>query len=450
MPIDQLKRYLPTSLILEGLVLLGVAPWLLFPSQLPILTFFALGVTALLWLWPLLRRKKPFPHTPFNIAILFFEATILVGIIVTADPVATLPKATGVILGLTAWRFVVRTVRDKSTLYTMTAAFFAVGLGFIFWGTLGADWRVKAPFLEPILSILPSRLVLPPEAPAVGVHTNQLAGLLMFYLPIALSLAIGWRSDRLQKSALVILSFIAAAIGSLLILTQSRSGWIGGLFGIAAALLLWVLVLRPSRKRTAIVLSLGMMVLICLIILVSIGPDRMQNIWEDPTQETAVGSLGTINFRIEVWKWALNAIEDFPFTGTGLGTFRHVVLRLYPIFLPPGYDIAHAHNIFLQIALDTGLPGLVSYLSILMIAFAAGWRSARRNSAVQSLAIGLLASLVSLHVYGLTDTLALGSKPGLIIWMSFGLLAAMERLSRPEFSELDLVDPVLDNSTERR
>jgi putative inorganic carbon (HCO3(-)) transporter len=124
------------------------------------------------------------------------------------------------------------------------------------------------------------------------------------------------------------------------------------------------------------------------------------------------------------------AIQDFPFTGVGLGTFRRVVGLLYPLFtISPDIDIAHAHNIFLQVALDVGVPGLIAYLALLWVAGAVAWHVARGGPPLlQALAIGLLAALVSLHLYGLTDALALGSKPGLAFWMILGLLAALPRV----------------------
>ena len=55
----------------------------------------------------------------------------------------------------------------------------------------------------------------------------------------------------------------------------------------------------------------------------------------------------SLDSRVEIWSRALYALQDFPFTGVGLGTFRRVVNLLYPLFLvPPDVDIAHAHNIF--------------------------------------------------------------------------------------------------------
>jgi putative inorganic carbon (HCO3(-)) transporter len=336
----------------------------------------------------------------------------------------------------------VLTARDKPTLSAATGLFLLVGLGFIVFGILGTDWRVKAPVLKPILNLIPSRLIEIPEAPIAGVTPNQFAGVLLFYLPIVLSLAIGWRPMRQSKIVLFLLISSAAIIGGWLVLTQSRAGWIGGLLGITAVLLLWWLLTRPSKRRKVILLTLALLVFFTAISLVAIGSERMGYIWDEPLQTSIIGSLGTINFRFEVWRWALAAIQDFPFTGTGLGTYRHVVLRLYPIDIDPGYDIAHAHNIFLQVGLDAGIPGLISYISMLIIAFSTGWRAAKADAVVRSLAIGLLAALIALHVYGMADTLALGSKPGLIFWMALGLLGAMYRISLSEGIEQETSDPV--------
>ncbi len=135
--------------------------------------------------------------------------------------------------------------------------------------------------------------------------------------------------------------------------------------------------------------------------------------------------MTTLNYRKELWPWAVAAIGDFPFTGVGLGTFRQVAFRLYPLSLSPTYDIAHAHNIFLQTALDVGLPGLVIYSAMLLIAAVVGWRVARRHAGYRSICLGLLAGLAALHIYGLADALALGSTPAVVFWLALGLLAAM-------------------------
>ena len=112
---------------------------------------------------------------------------------------------------------------------------------------------------------------------------------------------------------------------------------------------------------------------------------------------------------------------------------------LYPLFtISPDTDIAHAHNMLLQVAVDVGLPGLIAYLALLELAAAVAWSAARRSSgAACSLSLGLFAGLIALHIYGLTDALALGSKPGLVFWMALGLIAALPRVTQAAASSAE-------------
>ena len=62
-----------------------------------------------------------------------------------------------------------------------------------------------------------------------------------------------------------------------------------------------------------------------------------------------------------------------------------------------------------------------------MVAAVAGWRVARRDVGLRAAALGVLAGLAAVHVFGLADALALGSKPGIVFWLALGVLAAMNR-----------------------
>jgi len=158
--------------------------------------------------------------------------------------------------------------------------------------------------------------------------------------------------------------------------------------------------------------------------------------------DVAGGTAGEISFsgRPEIWSRAIYAIQDFSFTGTGLGTFRRVVNLLYPLFtISPDTDIAHAHNMFLQVAVDVGLPGLIAYLALLELAGVVAWGAARRGSgAVRGLGLGLFAGLIASHIYGLTDAIALGSKPGLVFWMALGLIAVLPRVTEAAVNPVEL------------
>ncbi len=444
------KRILSVLGYLLGLEWLGVgiaAPFLLFPTVRPCWTAAVLAMLATWWLLRWAVRGEPWPRTPFNVALLVLLLTIPPGIRASIAPELTLPKAAGLILGLAVFRAIAFSVQNPSHLRFVLVLFILLGFAILVVGILGAEWRTKVSALEPVIPHIP-RLIGPlPELRAEAVHPNQLAGVLSLYIPLLVSLLFRPRGPHHRAKILserIGLSLFCLLWMSTLVLTQSRSGWMGGLVGLITLPALWGSTMpRPSARW------MGWGVFIIMVVtsigaLFAVGPERLRTMWEEPSVQTAIGPLNTLAFRQEVWRWALVTIGDFPLTGCGLGTFRDVARVLYPMDpsrVPPGYDIAHAHNIFLQTALDLGIPGLVAYLAILGVALAMCWRVAltlgrgkppeAAGVGVRALALGLAAGLIALHVYGMTDALALGSKPGVVFWYALGLVAALGQMGHP-------------------
>ncbi|MEW5988449.1 MAG: O-antigen ligase family protein [Chloroflexota bacterium] len=420
---SRVSRFTPHWL-LEGLVLLLAAPFLLFPTLSTAATALALVLVALSWLVAWRLTGRPWPLTPLNGAMLVWGVMLGVGMVVSADPDLTLPKATGLILGLATWRYLAVWGRSGRGVRLAVAGFALLGVGMALVGLLSADWRLKAPFLETLIGQLPPPVLVLREAPAAGIQPNQLAGTVVVYAPL---LAAGLlRRRRLER--LVLALALLLTLG-LLLLTQSRSAWLGTAAGLLALLALWGTVIPPSCTRRVIGLGLAVAAGLAALALWLVGWEGLQAFWVEPPSATFIGALTTLNFRQEVWRWAITAIGDFPLTGCGLGAFRAVLPRLYPTTIGLGYDVAHAHNVFLQVALDVGLPGLVGYVAILVTAGVIGWQVARRDVEWRPLALGLLAGLVALHTFGLTDALAPGSKTGLVFWAALGLLTALAELS---------------------
>lgn len=414
------RRYL----WLEGGVLLLAAPFLLAPDLFPVATAGALLALGIVWLFSVYVR--PFPPTPFNLLLALWGIAIIIGILVSADPLETLPKATGLLLGLGAWRLIVLATGSPRSLYIFLGLTLLIAIGFSFIGVFGLKEFPKIPALSQLNPFRPGTL---PGLDGLVVHPNQLAGLITLFLPLLVSLLFASPAEFAARPRR--LALLAATLWTvwILLLTQSRGGWIAALAGLVVLSVLWALALPKSRIRSALRLALVGLAAAAILLIFWIGPETIWGLWANPPQETAVGTLMTLNFRKELWPWALTAISDFPLTGVGLGAFRLVAFRLYPLPLSPQFDIGHAHNVFLQAALDTGLPGLVVYIAILLVAGVAGWKVARISSDYRALSLGILAGLIAHHVYGLADTLALGSKPGLVFWLLLGLLAAALRLT---------------------
>ncbi|MCP4418993.1 MAG: O-antigen ligase family protein [Chloroflexi bacterium] len=149
--------------------------------------------------------------------------------------------------------------------------------------------------------------------------------------------------------------------------------------------------------------------------------------------------------RAGIWSRAIFALQDFPITGLGLNNFRHVVHISYPLFdIAPSTDIAHAHNHLLQAGLDLGLPGLVAYLAIWFIAAGMLWSSWLQSSSVilHALALGCGAGLLAHFIYGITDVVALGSRPGFLFWFLLGIVMGLwhyQHSSCPSLHQLNQV-----------
>jgi putative inorganic carbon (HCO3(-)) transporter len=409
----------------EGVILVVVSPFLLFPTVFVPGTAAALLLLTALWLSQAVVNQQPWPVTPLNGALLLWAAALMVGIVVSADPDLTLPKTTGLLLGLAIMRHMAGGNGHDKRLQWGTAAFFTAGLAMVITGTLSVDWRFEVPLVEAVIGRLPPHLITLPEGPPVGIHMNQLAGALLPYPLIFISLLWGWRSThypRLVKVGLIVLTTLLLA---LLFVTQSRSGWLGlaaGLVSLAIMKLWWSF---PRTRRWLAGTGVAATAVFLITAALYTNSDEWAQLWQRPPQDTAVGDLSTLDFRREVWLWGITAVEDFPLTGTGLGTFRRVVAERYPIAVPADFDIAHAHNIVLQVALDTGLPGLVAYMSLLAVTGVIGWRVAGRETGLRPFILGLLAALIALHAYGLGDAMAPGSKPGVVFWLIMGLIAHM-------------------------
>ncbi|NKQ36062.1 MAG: O-antigen ligase family protein [Chloroflexi bacterium] len=416
---------------IEGIILLFCVPFLLFPTVSFLATFLALLLIIFIWLAPLFLKKWALPPaTPFDAPLLLFGLMLIVAVLVTADPDLTLPKITGLILGLAVWRFFNRAGQTEWLVYGATAVYILLGFGFIFLGILSANWLYKIPAISQILAVLPTGLIALPGN-AGGVHPNQLAGTLLFLFPFFLALLLGWIFLHRGKGGLVLWAALFLVTALLLLLTQSRTGWLAGLGSVFVVTVLWGLLLpRAHWLRPFVWGAVILMLLAGIAGIITIGPERLQSIWDDPGQQTAVGNLGSLGFRQEVWRWGVTAVQDFPFTGTGLGTYRRVVRRFYPINVAPDYDISHAHNLYLQTALDVGLPGLIIYLALIFLAVVMAWQTAKWSERLRPFAVGFLAVLAAFHIFGLTDALALGSKTTLVFWVMLGILSAMHRLAQ--------------------
>jgi O-antigen ligase len=158
----------------------------------------------------------------------------------------------------------------------------------------------------------------------------------------------------------------------------------GGLLGLVAAML-FVVMRSPHRARNFVAVFV---LLAAFNVLYPRSP--LQRLLH-PT----VYDLGSQTAHLASWQAGLNMIREHPLAGVGLGMFKSQMHD----YAPGWWDGADfmAHNAYISVGAELGIPGLLLFLAILITAYLSLERTYRRRSApplIRRTAVALQAGLI--------------------------------------------------------
>jgi putative inorganic carbon (HCO3(-)) transporter len=400
-----LEIWLVVPLIAASVVSARVLPWVV-------------GVASLFWIMRYLAYGYLSMRTPADwpIALLALMAPINVWTSVLPD--ITLPAIYRLLTGLALYYVIVNWVTTTDRLRWLSQLTVISGLLLALAALISVQWTAEGELFR-VFALLYNRL---PLLMSDAVNPNVMAGALVILFPLALALSL-FGGRQFSWPLLVLVSAGAVLMLAVLILTQSRGGWMG----LAASLIIITLLRWRWGKWLVLVAATSGMVVIRWLGAVSVLNALMLN-----------NTLGGLDTRLEVWSRALYMIEDFPITGIGMGLFQEVAGVLYPFFTV-SRDVPHAHNLFLQVAVDMGIPGLIAWLAIWMLAILGAWQIYRYgrstgNRVLAGLGAGLLGSQIALAVHGTVDAVTWGAvRVSIIPWAIWGLTMAAWNVSVKAF-----------------
>ncbi len=394
---------------LEPFWVVGVAIFVLLPGRLTPAAWQPFVVAALFvgWLLRWLATRRLLPPAPLHVALGVLLLWLPVNIWAAVDPATAWQAAGYLLLGVAgygaaiAWAPLQQRPQLLAWLLVAFAAMLAVAGPLL--PTPAATWPLIGP-LQQAAAPITARL-------GESINPNILAGALVVLLPLVVALAVGAPAAPPQIS-----------------------GWLRGLLWLLAGLIVAVVALAASRGALLGV-GTGLLIVIAwrwprlgwvtpVIVAAGVGA----SIWLAPAtwldQLGSGGAVGGMDERIEIWSRALYALQDFSFTGVGLGAFNQVIPLLYPYFLiAPTVDIPHAHNLVLQVGVDLGVPGLIAWLAILLTVFAqlANVLQRRARDLASTLAAGVTGGLVAMLTHGMLDAPLWGTKLAFAPWLLFAL-----------------------------
>jgi putative inorganic carbon (hco3(-)) transporter len=403
---------------------MALMPALVFVTPERSLTLLAL---PLLWLCHHVADGHFVPRTPLNIPILLLMGTVLINMFITPDITQSLSKISNLLFGIVLYFGLVRwatTARRRQWLLLGTAG---IGVLLLIVALFATSWTrsQKIPVMAPtqdVMSQVPRRLDLP--GAERGVNPNEVGGVLVMFVPFSAMLVLheaGHPKRPWLRIVLFLLAFACTLIGTLV--TQSRSAMLGLLFGLLS-LSAW------NRWWGRVIFIATLMLFGWLAWTGQLEPLLQAGGLVAPMTE-----FDTLNGRVQIWQRALYFIAQAPLTGIGLNHFRVALPAFWPLSSPliPG-DLGHAHNQFLQVAAELGLPGLIAYLSIWL---GLAWRAITRlrpsaSPIARRAAMGAASGLFAFSVYGIADTVALGARAGFPLWLFMALTVILTASPIPE------------------
>ena len=347
-------------------------------------------------------------HTPMDLPIVVLLGMALVGLYPSVIPAVSKLVLYKMIVEFALFYALANSFHSERRIWGTVAVLLLAGLGVSFLGLVGTGGMARD-----VSALLGSHrdlvLQLVRRLNEAGFNANIVGGTLAMIFPLHLSLFL--LNSKVSWKLLLGLSL--PLVGGTLLLTQSR----GAIVGVVLALLVvgvwrsrWVLVSLP-------VLLAGIMWAVR-----HFGAQQVAEfLLVTNTTVTAAG-------RSELWQRAIYMMQDFPYTGIGLGTFSRVMPILYPTFLiGPDAEVPHAHNLILQAGIDLGVPGLVALVGLLAVFSIIALQTVRlaRNTSLAPLSVGLLCGFIVYLIHGLVDYITFSTKPAMVLWALMGLTTAV-------------------------
>jgi O-antigen ligase len=217
-------------------------------------------------------------------------------------------------------------------------------------------------------------------------------------------------------------------LGTLLlgvVATQSRGGIIACLVGAGLAI--------PAFPRQRHIVTCAVLALIAVGLMVLLAsPSALSRITE---------SLGNGSGRTDEWTVAVRMVRSHPITGVGDANFV-VVARDYTrqpgVMTEARYlvDQPHeAHNTFLQFLSETGIIGLVLFITVCGACLRAGWRAARcfralRDTAMEVLSRAVVVATVAMLTASTFISAQIDERLWILLALGPGMLAVASRQAR--------------------
>ena len=241
------------------------------------------------------------------------------------------------------------------------------------------------------------------------LNPNLLGGYFVCGIPSLYGMSAYFLSNKKYNYSLIWIMFALLAT-MVLFLTGCRGSYIGmlvimcGMFG-ASAKFLWNNYKQIYLSAAGIVIAFAT----SAIMLVSSLRARVLSIF-------AMRQDSSNSFRFNVYHSSFDMFKDNWLLGIGVGNqnFREI----YGLYMKTGFDALSAYNIFLEIAVESGIFALIAFLGFLITLFKNSIKFILNSDKTKDVIIVSTAiiSILAVCVHGLVDTVFFRPQIQFVFW----------------------------------
>jgi hypothetical protein len=411
------------------------------PNWLPAIDLVCTTLAALLWLvfpswgpWPLVLAIVPWAlrlqqtgyltiSTPLAVPLWVFMITAVVALWAAHNPSAAWAKFWLLIASMLLFYTLANQPPKYLWLIAKLLSLLAVFIAAYF--LLTHDWQADPTHMRLLDGLAERWMRIRPSLNLPALHPNQAAGFIVVLAP--LGFVVGWRHWRNWSTYKRGIAGIAAALAMVaLLLTGSRGAWLA----LAAAMTLWAWsplsswLARIINQEQRTIFKLGMMLAFAAILAVLLlFPQVFLSV------ANRLPGAASADSRATIFSNTMHLLGDFPFTGGGLDTFAGLYSQY--ILVIPQKIFTYAHNLFLDVALEQGILGLVALSTMLigslwLLSTSPDHPEAKEHFYLLRWAVAT--GLVIMIGRGLVDDAFYGNRGTPLLWLLPGLTAALTQI----------------------
>lgn len=197
-------------------------------------------------------------------------------------------------------------------------------------------------------------------------NSNDFATLSLLALGAALALTFAGSSWTMARLGATVSAFLLFVV---ILLTQSRGALVGFAAGFGPAL-----VLMGAKRPGRLLFFGGLIALVIGLVVPSSAWERLSGMAKLTSASTVAQAdpEGSAAERFEIVKAGLQVVAEYPVFGVGLGTYQ----RVNAVYAPH-IGQRDAHNTYLKLAVEVGIPGLILWLAFIGSLLRYAYRSRR-------------------------------------------------------------------------